>query len=60
MIGAIVAGGLSAPAAPTLVEYLIIAGGGGGGYNVGSGAGAGGYITGTSFQLPSSFTVTIG
>jgi hypothetical protein len=45
------------PATPSTVDYLVVGGGGGGGY---AGGGAGGFRTGTSFTLPSSFTVTIG
>jgi hypothetical protein len=67
--------GGSSFAAPSLLEYLIIAGGGGGGLNHGAGAGAGGYrssvvgeLSGAqssaeprmSVALDTTYTVTVG
>ncbi|CAB4173750.1 Concanavalin A-like lectin/glucanases superfamily [uncultured Caudovirales phage] len=52
-------------AAPTAVDYLVVAGGGGGGGSAAGGIGAGGgggYRTGTSFAVASgtALTVTVG
>jgi hypothetical protein len=51
----------TAPATPSSVEYLIVAGGGGGGHGRGGGGGAGGYRTSTlSVSANTAYTVTVG
>ena len=49
-------------AAPTAVDYLVVAGGGGGGQWNSGGGGAGGYRTATGFSITSGtpYTVTVG
>ena len=48
--------------APSVVDYLVIAGGGGGGFRAAGGGGAGGYREALSFPVTagSSYTITVG
>ena len=53
---------VSTVAAPTAIDYLVVAGGGGGGDRHGGGGGAGGYRAFTSVAVSTSttYTITIG
>ena len=54
---------VTAPAAPTSVDYLVVAGGGGGGFGSGGGGGGGGGLrtaTGYAVTPGSTYTVTVG
>jgi len=42
------------------VEYLVLAGGGGGSHWVAGGGGAGGLLTGTSFVIPTTYSIVAG
>ena len=54
---------VTAPAAPTSVDYLVVAGGGGGGFGSGGGGGGGGGLrTATNYTVipGSTYTITVG
>lgn len=42
------------------VSYLVVGGGGGGGMDMGGGGGAGGYLAGSTYLAPGTYTITVG